>query len=240
MSADGGSTKSPAAPSRSLATCWGIASKIYDSYSHTDFGAPEIAGVANLSATGGPAKSLVSDLKQYGLIEKTKAGRFVMSQELKDAHAIGAGTPDFRAAMYEFAKRPSVFQRIIVDVKGKLPEETALANNLRSTYQFNPNKAKTTAKALSDSLDWSGVLDAKRNIIEPRLRKATGVAAVPTPGDERVNDGSGDADQGLPSGKLLSLDVPLADGRTAHVRYPFDLTPDEAKKIGAVLAAICS
>ncbi len=240
MSANGISTKSPAAPSRSIETCWGIAAKIYDSYSHTEFGAPEIAGVANLSATGGPAKGLVSDLKQYGLIEKMKAGRFVISQELKDAHALQPGTPEFKASMYEFVKRPAVFQKVLVDVKGKLPEELALSNNLRSTYQFNPRKAKIAAKALSESLEWAGVLDGKRNIIEPRLKKAGSASGGAAPVGEVSNDEAVDVGEDTHPGRLLTLDVPLADGRTAHVRYPFDLTPDEAKKIGAVLAAICS
>jgi len=240
MSPAGTSTKSPAAPSRSLGACWDIASKIYDSYSHNEFGAPEIAGIAGMSATSGPAKGLVSDLKQYGLIEKTKAGRFIISQEMKDAHAMVAGSPEFKASMYEFVKRPAVFQRLLVDVKGKLPDETVLANNLRSTYQFNPRKAKSAAKALSESLELSGVLDAKRNIIESRLKKVASAGAEAEPNDSDSGDAIEEADDRIPSGRLLTLDIPLADGRTAHVRYPFDLTPDEAKKIGAVLAAICS
>lgn len=234
-----GTTKSPTAPSRSLAACYGIAAKIYDSYSHTEFGAPEIAGAAKLSATGSPGKSLVSDLKQYGLIAKTKAGRFVISQEFKDAHAMGQNSREFKATMYEFVKRPPIFQKVLVDVKGKLPEESALANNLRSTYQFNPDKAKSTAKALSDSLEWTGVLDAKRNIIEHRPGKiadSTGVSGIV---DEETLDEDGEMDDPTPKGKLLTLDIPLADGRTAHVRYPFDLSAEEATKIGKVLTAVC-
>ena len=232
-------TKSPAAPSRSLATCYGIAAKIYDSYSHTEFGRPEIAGAANLSATGGPGKSLVSDLKQYGLITKTKAGRFVISQELKGAHALTEGSQEFKAAAYEFVKRSTIFQKILVDVKGKLPEEAALANNLRSTYRFNPDKAKATAKALSESLEWAGVLDPKRNIIEPRPGKGAGTSSNAGVTGPDIIDDVDDGDEYVAKGKLLTLDIPLADGRTAHVRYPFDLTPEEATKIGRVLAAIC-
>lgn len=233
------STKSPAAPSRSLESCYRTAAKIYDSYSHTEFGAPEIAAAAKLSATGGPGKSLVSDLKQYGLIEKTKAGRFVISQEFKDVHAMGEDSAHFKAAMYEFVKRPPVFQKVLVDVKGQLPDETALTNTLRSTHQFNPDKAKSTAKALSESLTWTGVLDAKRNILELRLGKPGGAPAQPENSD---TDGFEDAgiDEVAGKGKLLVLDIPLADGRTARVRYPFDLKPEEATKIGNVLAAICA
>jgi len=239
MSTTPTASKSPAAPSRSLATCYAIASKIYDAYSHTEFGAPEIAGAANLSATGGPGKSLVSDLKQYGLIEKTKASRFIISQELKNAHAMEQESHEFKVAAYEFVKRPAVFQKLLLDVKGKLPEETALANNLRSTYQFNPAKAKATAKAISESLDWAGVLDQKRNIIEPRPAKnLTGSGGTDKLGEVAPND-LDEVEDRAPKGKLLTLDIPLADGRTVHVRYPFDLTAEEAKKIGNVLAAIC-
>lgn len=239
MSTTTNSSKSPAAPSRSLATCYVIASKIYDDYSHTEFGAPEIAGAASLSATSGPGKSLLSDLKQYGLIEKTKAGRFVISQDLKNAHAMQQGSQQFKAAVYEFVKAPAVFQKVLFDVKGKLPEENALSNNLRSTYQFNPAKAKATAKAISDSLAWAGVLDSKRNIIEPRPGKNLVDAGETDKVDEAEPAEIHDVGDRITKGKLLTLDIPLADGRTAHVRYPFDLTAEEAKKIGNVLAAIC-
>jgi hypothetical protein len=136
-------------------------------------------------------------------------------------------------------KRPTVFQKVLVDVKGKLPEEAALANNLRSTYQFNPEKAKTTAKALSESLDWEGGLDPKRNIIEPRPSKGSSTSSNAGVTDPEIIDDVDDGDDYVAKGKLLTLDVPLAEGRTAYVRYPFDLTPEEAKKIGNVLAAIC-
>jgi hypothetical protein len=233
------SSKSPTAPSRPLAMCYGIATKIYDAYSHTEFGAPEIAGAANLSATGGPGKSLVSDLKQYGLVEKTKAGRFVISQELKDAHAMEQGSSNFKAAAYEFVKRPVVFMKVLVDVKGKLPEEGALANNLRSTYQFNLDKAKSTAKAISESLSWAGVLDGKRNIIEPRPGKpSVNSEGSQNPGG-KIRDEIKDDDEGPLKGQTLTMDIPLIDGRTVYVRYPYNLTSDEAKKIGNVLAAIC-
>jgi len=230
-------TKSPAAPSRSLSTCYVIASKVYDAYGHTEFGAPEICGEASLSATGGPGKSLVSDLKQYGLVEKKSAGRFAISQDVKDMTAMTPGSTEFQAAAYEFAKKPKVFQSVLSDTKGKLPEETALANNLRSTYQFNQDKAKTTARAISKSLDWCGVLDNKRNIIQPRpsASAAQDVENQVAPNTSFTED---DADGAGVAGKMLSLDIPLSDGRTAHVKYPHDLTAAEAEKIGKVLMAV--
>jgi len=238
MSVGRNTTKSPAAPSRSLQSCWEVAARIYDSYSHVEFGAPEIAGVANLSANSGPAKSLVSDLKQYGLIDKVKTGRYVVSQGLKDAHRFGEGSQEFKTAMYEFVKCPPVFQKVMSDVKGKLPAEPALASTLRSTYSFNPSKAKKTAKALSESLEWTGVLDSKRNIIPRRLESLLTSGSTPAPEDDGSAESAG-LEREPVGGKSLSLDIPLAQGRVAHVKYPFDLSTDEAKKIGAVLAAIC-
>jgi len=214
-----------------------VAARIYDAYSHAEFGAPEIAGVANLSANSGPAKSLVSDLKQYGLIVKTKAGRYTVSQELKEAHRYGDGSQEFKAAMYEFVKLPPVFQKVMIDVKGKLPVESALASALRSTYSFNPDKATKTAKALSESLEWTGVLDSKRNIIERRLESPSMTTSASVPEDDSTAE-SAELEHEAVGGKSLNLDIPLADGRVAHVRFPFDLSTSEAKKIGAVLAAI--
>lgn len=231
-------SKSPAAPSRSLKACWETAAKIYNSYGHTEFGGADIAGTADLSANSGPAKSLISDLKQYGLIEKTSAGRFKISQELKDAHASGEDSQQFKAAMYEFVKRPPVFQKILVDIKGKLPEVGALSNTLRSTYSFNSGKAEKTATAISGSLDWAGVLDGKRNIIESRLNGSSAGGNAPATDDDDVDEAA-EPEYADSAAKLLGLDIPLTDGRIARVKYPSDLSAEEAKKIGAVLAAIC-
>ena len=180
----------------------------------------------------------MSDLKQYGLIEKTKAGTFTITQEFKNAEAMAQDTPEFKAAAYEFAKRPTVFQSILAAAKGTLPDETALASTLRSTYQFNTEKAQTTAKAISESLAWAGVLDAKRNIIEPRVSESAGQNQSETPSGESTQDTASLEDR-APTGRLLTLEIRLADGRTAHVKYPQDLTEAEATKIGKVLAAIC-
>jgi hypothetical protein len=232
-------TISPASPSRSLESCYGIASRIYDKYGHTEFGDPEIAGAAKLSATGGVAKSLVSDLKQYGLIEKRTSGRFAISQKFKDFMAMTPGTPEFKVAAYQFTRNPSIFQRVLDEAKGKLPEEAALASNLRSTRKFNQDKAKTTARALSESLEWIGILDSKRNILEPRSSRTESLKQTV---DEAEEDIPSDAEDSLPlrpGERLLSLDIALANARIAHVKYPHDLTVDEARKIGNVLAAIC-
>lgn len=231
-------SRSPAAPSRNLETCYRVAVKVYDSYGHVEFGPAEIAASAGLAADSGPARSLVSDLKQYGLIEKRGAGCFSISQATKNMAAMEEGSAEFKAAAYSLVKNPRVFLDVLSACRDKLPDETGLANNLRSTQQFNQAKAQSTAKALADSLDWAGILDSKRNILEPRV-------ATPNPDEERASDPKmtledepeTDPDDG-PSAGTLTLDIPLPGGRVARVKYPQDLTAEEAVKIGKVLAAI--
>ncbi len=230
-------TVSPAAPSRSLENCFRIASKIYDDYGHTEFGTAEIATSAGLSAGSGSANSLVSDLKQYGLITKKRTRRFAVSQAVKDMLGMGTGSIEFKAAAYQLVRNPSVFQRLLDDAKGKLPEEAALASLLRSSHGFSQEKAKVTADSLTKSLEWIGVLGPKRNILEPR-------PANNELGDQQARadayDRGEDNGPARVPGRLLSLDIPLAEGRIAHIAYPHDLTVEEAEKIGKVLSAICA
>ena len=232
-------SRSPTAPSRSLQVCFTAASSIYGAYGHTEFGGAEIAAKANLSAGSGAARSLVSDLKQYGLIEKRTAGRFSISQATKNLVAMTPETADFKAAAFQLVKNPAVFNDVLDACKGKLPEESALASNLRAAQHFNQAKADATAKALSESLDWVGVLDGKRNILEPRdAAAARQEEGEPNEGGARIGDWEGHEGEVLASG-VLSLDIPLSGGRIAKIRYPQDLSPEEAIKIGKVLAAIC-
>lgn len=230
---------SPSSPSRSVEACMDVAETIYRDYGHASFSAAEAASAAGLSATSGTFKGLFSDLKQYGLIEKTGPSSFRVTQEVKNyVSAVSEGSGEVPVLRYDFACRPDFFQKFIETLHGKLPDIVPLTNILMSQHGFNKRKAQDTAKALSDSLGWAGALDGKRNIIPP-------VKASKPRSDVSDDEGPGDFVFGEVSGDIapiktrqLKMELPLAKGRVAQIAYPADLSQSEASMMAAVLQTI--
>lgn len=234
------SRMSPSCPSRSADACMDVAEKIYKDYVHAYFTAAEAASAANLSATSGTFKGLFSDLKQYGMIEKAGPSSFCITQEVKDyVSAVSENSEELSALRYGFSLCPVFFQKLLETLHGKLPDVVPLSNILMSQHGFNKRKAQDTARALSDSLNWAGALDGKRNIISP-ARSAKQRGELP---DDKASDGSiSFSETGEIAGparvRQLKMELPLANGRVAQIAYPSDLSQNEASMIATVLRAI--
>lgn len=241
------STKSPAAPSRSLEACSEVAQKIYDSYTHASFGVADIASKADMTATSGSFKSLLSDLKQYGLIEKVGPDAYQITQAFKE---FAAASPEGRGQIqYMLAINPPFFEKLLDSFHGTLPEVNSLKNILISQHHFNKEKAGKTSKALFESLNWAGALDGKRNIIPPKDNTPIESAQAVPQEEEDPNASSSTNNlyqipQSQPQhpsesdSKLLTIQLPLAGSRAVQVVYPADLAKEEASRVGTVLTAL--
>lgn len=232
-------TRSPNSPSKALGNCFDDAMKLYDAFPHASFDNNQIASVLKRSSGSGGFKSLLSDLKQYGLIERNSSGEFTVSQALKEISMADASGKD--ALKYSFAIRPSVFTQILEDQGYHLPDVSTLANVLIARFGFNREKAAKTAKALRESLEWANAIDNKGNVLPPKQNNPTGIAQATPPDTLLDKEAKGIADgQSIAhdENEVLSADIPIKDGRVVHIRYPQDLTTNEAKKVGAVLSAL--
>ncbi len=232
-------TRSPNSPSRSLGSCFDDAMKLYETFPNAFFDQVQIANRLGMSSTSGAFNSLLSDLKQYGLIARSAGGDFAVSPAVKEFSV----ADDFgkTAIKYSFATNPKVFMQIIENQGFHLPDVNTLANVLVARFDFNKAKASKTAKALWESLEWANSIDEKGNVLKPSNENRPD-ALRETVHEEGPVDIKGIEDSKsskLDSG-LLSADVPLGDGRIARVEYPSDLTSDEAKKIGVVLSALAN
>lgn len=104
--------RSPSAPSQSLESCLTFAVKLYDAYAHSSFSAVDFASLIDRSAASGAFRCLLSDMKQYGLLEKRESGSFEVSQRVKDYCSLE--NPDAkRAARFDFAIQPPFFETLI-------------------------------------------------------------------------------------------------------------------------------
>ncbi len=232
-------TRSPNSPSRSLGGCFDCAMKLYESFPNADFDQVQIANQMGMSATSGAFKSLLSDLKQYDLITKSANGDFAVSSAVKEYSV----ADDFEktAIKYSFATKPKLFMQIIENQGFHLPDANTLANVLVARFAFNKAKASKTAKALWESLEWANAIDEKGNILKPMRENRPDASRKTGQEGGSVDDReSGDSKNLKLDSRPLSVDVPLGDGRVAHVDYPSDFTSDEAAKVGAVLGALAN
>lgn len=240
--------KSPSSPSHSLEQCMNMASKLYNAYGNAQFGTTEIATVAGLSVTSGAFKGWLSDLKQFGLLEKADKSNFIVAQRFKDYLFVKESEPAKAKSMrVEYIETPPFFEDLLVSLHGRLPEINNLISLLITQHGFNKIKASLTAKAFSESLQWAGVLDSKRNIILARQEKydpnemanrgfhvqdtvhAEEMMSTPPASESFVKE--------LVS-MNLTMQISLKEGRIVTIEYPPDMTSDEAEKLAQVLKAL--
>jgi hypothetical protein len=171
-------------------------------------------------------------LTEYSLIEGS-ADSYKMSARF---FALDTNKPEstlFKKAAFDAIQNSSVFAELINEFKTKLPDQETVAKRLETQKRFNADRAKEAASVLEKSLQFAGVLDTNNNLV-PTRDDGTSKLYSEDKGEEEVSD----EDNGPPSVSTRKSEIPLANGRTAVVSYPHDLTKDEATKIGRVLSAL--
>jgi hypothetical protein len=225
--------KSPPTPSRSLEDCVADARRLYDAYSHGSFARAEIGSALGVSSTSGPFSARLFSLREFGVIEPD-GSNYKVSGAFMKMNSTDRTKPAFKTAALRAIKRSETFRDVLESFPNKLPPTVNVASRLETQKKFNAERAKQAAKVLEDSLRFAGVLDANNNIMP--VRETEDPPPANDPDDERDPDENGDAG----SATTLRVEIPVAEDRKVLVRYPRDLTSDEAKKVGAVLAAIVS
>lgn len=227
--------KSPPTPSRPLGECVADVKKLYEEYSHGKFNKSEIAsklGRSGMSVASGPFQARLFTLKEFGLLNQV-GSEYSVSETFMTLNSTDPADGTFKRTAWEAIRRSEIFRELLDAFKGKLPSVETIAQRLETGKQFNADRAKKSATVLTESLRHAGVLDNANNILPIR----------DTPSDEgdRGDRDREDGDLDLDAGgarDTLRVDVPIREGRKVFVSYPEDLTAEEAKKVGAVLAAI--
>jgi hypothetical protein len=230
--------RSPATPSRALDDAIADVKRIYDEHSHANLEKSEIASVLKVSAMSGPFGGRLFSLKEYGLLDqngdsyKVSDTFLTLNTNNKDAK--------FKRAALAAIRRSATFQEILDSYPNKLPSVSSIAHRLETQQKFNPGPAKSAASVLEKSLRFAGVLDSSNNILPVR---DAGAAAADEHEHELDNRRSRNGrhedhrEDALGPG-TLSVEIPVAEERTVVIRYPHDLSAEEATKVGNVLAAI--
>lgn len=233
MSTKSRKPKSPPTPSRALGDCVADVRKLYEEYSHGTFQKPEIASKLDLSAGSGPFAARLFTLKEYGLLSQSGSD-YKVSDLFMTLNSADKNESKFKQAALDAIRKSDVFRELLDHFKSKLPSLDGVATRLENQKRFNAERAKLVATVLEKSLHYAGLLDGSNNILPIR----------DTPGadGDQPNRQEPDADRGPTDEKLppntLGVEIPVGDGRKVIIRYPQDLSAEEAKKVGAVLAAI--
>ena len=244
--------RSPLAPAYSVEHCFEAASRLQDKFGRETFDQEALAGVLGISAGASTTDRLVSSLRQFGLIHKTDLGVSLSDRQrgLRFARSEG-DTAGFREIALEAIDAAAVFQDMRGDFGVKLPPEDVLISRFE-THGFTPRSARQTARALTESLRFAGVLDDDNNIISDleKVAAAAGAseneeAAEVTPIDEVDFEEAAAVESAVqPAASEEAfmarprIDVPLGAGRSASVLYPAGLTRSEVEKIYGVLDAL--
>jgi hypothetical protein len=235
MSTKSRKPRSPATPSRPLGDCVSDVKKLYAEYSHGKFQKAEIASKLGLSAGSGPFAARLFTLKEFGLLEQSGSD-YSVSDSFMVLNSSDQADAKFKSAALAAVRKSDVFQELLDEFKTKLPSIEGIATRLENQKRFNADRAKVAAGVLEKSLRYAGVLDNSNNIL-PIRDTPGGDGAAGASGEDPVHGEDLGVDQKLLS-DTLGVEVPVGDGRKVLVRYPHDLSAEEAKKVGAVLAAI--
>jgi len=223
-------SRSPAAPSRPILGCFDDANKLLARYTHGTFTKGEIASTIGISANSGPFGQRFFSIKEYALIEGSDHV-YRVSPLFLDMRGSGAGSPKFRKLAFDAVKRASVFADLLEQFPNKIPDIKTLAMRLETHKKFNPERAKSIAAVLQDSLSSVGILDSSGNVLLIRDPKSpVGSRGGP---EDAVDEGGTDTE----AAKSFRLDIPLSAGRKATVTLPAGWSVGDAKKIGRVLVA---
>lgn len=234
--------RSPSVPSRTLEDCLDDVSKLYREYSHAKFTKSEIGSVLGVSAASGPFAQRLFSIKEFGLLDES-SGTYTVSDTFMTLNSADHGDARFKQTALDAIRRSEIFREVVDSGSGKLPSLSAVAHRLETQKRFNAERATKAANVLEKSMRFAGVLDHSNNILPVRDIGGGGAAVDEhQPGqaldDDRLNgrrhnhrDKSLDPD-------TLSVEIPVGEDRQVAIRYPRDLSPDQAKKVGNVLSAI--
>lgn len=231
--------KSPPVPSRSLEDCVDDVRKLYEAYTHGTFSRAEIGSTLKVSSTSGPFAQRLFSLREFGVIEGDTTN-FKVSETFKKMNSADRGSAEFKSAAVAAIKKSDTFRDVLVAFPNKLPGQDIVASRLENQKKFNPDRAKQAARVLEESLRYAGVLDASNNILPVREDPDQGNGDPKKNGELNADDELLNEDLADATTPTLSVEIPVGTGRKVAIRYPRDLTGEEAQKVGNVLKAIVS
>ncbi|MGA2711663.1 MAG: hypothetical protein ABSG41_01035 [Bryobacteraceae bacterium] len=180
--------RSPSYPAFSLVEAISKAGAVYAAEKRTATTGDVIASHMGYSAAAGPGGRAVSALRQYGLIEETE-GKYRLSDLGYTLVHYEHESAEWRAAVAEAARRPTLFRELLEEYPDGLPSDGTLRNNLLKR-EFNPGSIQDVVSIFRGTMelaDSTGASYTESGQTETTM--ATASAPVMTePGTRRSSD----------------------------------------------------
>lgn len=231
-------SKSPPAPSYSLKDLYENAEALYEEFGRNSFKKEEMAPtLGHKSTSSGAFARRFFSLKELGLIESSDESgeEFAVTDRFLQMRTNDKGSSAFQRAAKEAIESASVFSDILGRYEGKLPSQGNVANRLEGDLGFNPNRSETVARVFEESMKFAGLLDENNNILPV---DEADVSDEDKTADDEAAKKPGTKNGQVEAGDRLTTQIPVGGDEVVTVAYPQDLTPGDAKKVGAVLSAL--
>ena len=166
--------RSPGYPVFGLKEAIQKAEAVYQEEKRTATTPDVIASHIGYSQAAGPGGRAVSALRQYGLIEET-SGRYRISELGYTLIHFDHNSDEWKRAVSEAAKRPTLFKELIEKYGNSLPSDATLRNELLGRG-FNPTSIPDVVSIFRDTMSLASLAgdpDSDYTVAEER-------AAMPT------------------------------------------------------------
>ncbi len=197
--------RSPNYPTMKVADALEVAGKLWNEARRTPVSHDAAATAMGYKSLSGPARSAISTLRQYGLVEKVEKGHIRLTPLAVNALH---GSPEERQdALSKIAVNPALFRELAQTHRDA--GETVVRSHLITKKGFIDDGASRAAKVFRDAIqlakpESSGYISSQDDE-EPKDME--GIDAGRTP-----KDGLGSGGSGKPTDGVLALNVPFGSG----------------------------
>lgn len=216
--------RSPSYPVFSLGAAIEKTKAVYAKDKRAATSADVIASHLGYSAAKGPGGRAVSALKQYGLMEES-AGKHRISDLGYTLIHFDRDSAEWRAAIVEAAKRPTLFRELFEEHPTGLPSDAALRSDLLKR-DFNPASISeviaiardTMSLALGQESEYNESMEVPAPMVQTPSKSNAQPAASALPMQPRIPMGGrssnistpvGTGEDGQPVFASLNFDAPL-------------------------------
>lgn len=230
-------SKSPPAPKYSLEDLFESTQKLYGEFGRSGFTREEVASVLGQSSASSAFDNRFYSLRETALIEEVDESdnEYEVTESFIDMQTSDRDSSTFQKAAREALENASIFEELLSVYEGKLPSQENVTKRLERELGFNPDPAETVARVFEESMQFAGLLDEHNNILP--IREPEDLEEDEAEAEHQEEEPDTTHKRVAPEGRLTT-EIPVGDEEVVTVAYPQDLTPGDAKKVGAVLSAL--
>jgi len=203
-----GKLRSPNYPAFGLGQAVEAAGKLWNSEKRTPVSHETAAVALGYKSLSGPARVAIGTLRQFGFIDKAEKGHIRLSDLA--VRVLHGSAEERQAALKQAAINPPLFKELAQNHTDA--SETAIRSYLITKKGFAEDGARKAARAFRDTLKFAK-LEASGYTANDGGKEPEDMTGIDTGQDIKdVGAWTGDSGKGQDRTRVLSLNVPFANG----------------------------